>query len=47
MKKLELSIIVPALNEEKNIGELLKSIKAQHLLCEIIVADAGSKDKNC
>ena len=45
MKKPELSIVIPALNEEKNIGKLLESVKAQRFPCEIIVADAGSKDK--
>jgi len=41
-----LSIIIPTLNEEKNIGRLLKSIKRQGFKdYEIIVADAGSKDK--
>lgn len=45
MKNPKLSIIIPALNEEKNIGKLLESVKAQRFPCEIIVADAGSKDK--
>lgn len=41
-----ISIIIPALNEEKHLAALLRSIKAQNLKdCEIIVADAGSKDK--
>lgn len=41
-----LSIIIPALNEEKYIGETLKSIHSQNYKnYEIIVADAGSKDK--
>jgi len=42
-----LSIIIPALNEEKYLPLLLKSIKDQSFSKEheIIVADAGSKDK--
>lgn len=43
--KPELSIIIPALNEEKHISKLLKSIKSQNFPCEIIVADAESSDK--
>jgi len=42
----ELSIIIPTLNEEKYLPKLLKSIKKQSYKdYEIIVADAGSKDK--
>ncbi len=41
-----LSIIIPTLNEEKYLPLLLESIKKQDFLdYEIIVADAGSKDK--
>jgi len=41
-----LSIIIPALNEEKYLPLLLESIKKQNFKdYEIIVADAGSKDK--
>ena len=41
-----LSIVIPALNEEKCLPRLLKSIKKQRIDdLEIIVADAGSKDK--
>lgn len=44
--KFMLSIIIPALNEEKFIPLLLESIKKQDFQdYEIIVADAGSKDK--
>ena len=44
-QKPKISIIIPCLNEQKHISILLKSIKAQNFPCEIIVADAGSKDK--
>ena len=44
MKKHELSIIIPALNEARNLEKLLRSIKIQNFQCEIIVADAGSND---
>ena len=41
-----LSIIIPTLNEEKYLPSLLDSIKSQDYKdYEIIVADAGSKDK--
>jgi glycosyltransferase involved in cell wall biosynthesis len=41
-----LSIIIPALNEEKYLPQLLKSIKEQDFKdYEIIVAEAGSEDK--
>src|SRR3989344_4960537 len=41
-----LSIIIPALNEEKNLPRLFESIKKQNFGgYEIIVADAGSKDR--
>lgn len=41
-----LSIIIPTLNEEKYLPQLLKSIKRQNFRdYEIIVADAGSEDK--
>jgi glycosyltransferase involved in cell wall biosynthesis len=41
-----LSIIIPTLNEEKYLPQLLKSIKKQDFESyEIIVADGGSKDR--
>ena len=43
---LMLSIIIPTLNEEKYLPKLLESIKNQsYKNYEVIVADAGSKDK--
>lgn len=43
---MKLSIIIPTLNEEKNILNLLKSIKKQSFKdYEIIVADKNSEDK--
>jgi len=42
---VELSIIIPSYNEEKNLKLLLESIKKQKYDCEIIVSDADSKDK--
>ena len=43
---MKLSIIIPALNEGKNIPKLLNSLKKQSFSdYEIIVADAGSKDE--
>ena len=44
---MKLSIIIPTLDEEKNLPYLLNRIKEQTSEhdCEIIVSDAGSKDK--
>ncbi len=44
--KLDISVIMPALNEEKYLFLLLESIKKQNFSdYEIIVADGGSQDK--
>ena len=41
-----ISLVIPTLNEEKNIGESLRSLKNQtYRNFEIIIADGGSKDK--
>lgn len=46
MPSCKLSVIIPALNEEKTLSGLLNSIKAQTFSdYEIILADAGSTDK--
>lgn len=45
MFQSKLSIIIPTLNEEKNIGACLRAILAQNSNAEIIVSDAGSSDK--
>jgi len=41
---MKLSIIIAALNEEKYLPKLLKSIKSQRHQCEVIVADSCSED---
>jgi glycosyltransferase involved in cell wall biosynthesis len=42
----KISIVIPALNEERNLPTLFKSIKDQNFAdYEIILADAGSTDK--
>ncbi|HRP68451.1 MAG TPA: glycosyltransferase, partial [Turneriella sp.] len=42
----KISVVIPALNEERDLPELLSSLKAQSFRnFEVIVADAGSKDK--
>jgi dolichol-phosphate mannosyltransferase len=41
----DLTIIIPALNEGQNIGELLENITHQLVGAKIIVADDGSKDQ--
>ncbi len=40
-----ISVIVPTLNEEKNICHTLSLLLAQGLECEIIVVDGGSNDQ--
>ena len=46
MKRIDLAIVIPTLNEEKYIGRLLDSISSQTALPkELIVVDAKSKDK--
>jgi glycosyltransferase involved in cell wall biosynthesis len=44
---VDVSIIVPALNEEKNIKDCLRSLRAQETKkdFEVIVSDSGSKDR--
>ena len=44
---MELSIIIPTLDEEKNLPRLLKEIREQTSAynCEVIIADANSKDR--
>ncbi len=44
-KRQHISIIIPTLNEEKNLGFLLHYIKQNFNSCEIIVVDGGSSDK--
>jgi glycosyltransferase involved in cell wall biosynthesis len=45
---MKISIIIPTKNEEKNIENLLKSIKSQYCNeLEIIVVDNNSEDKTC
>ncbi len=42
---MKLSIIIPAYNEEKTIGQLLIKVLGQTLVQEVIVVDDGSKDE--
>ncbi|MDH5401706.1 MAG: glycosyltransferase [Candidatus Heimdallarchaeota archaeon] len=42
---LALTVIIPTLNEEKNIGDLCRSILALHQEIDILVVDDGSTDK--
>jgi rSAM/selenodomain-associated transferase 2 len=39
-----ISVIIPTLNEEKNIGVCIRRVLAEGADCEIIVADGGSTD---
>jgi len=40
----DLSIVVPTLNEQDNMPELIKRVKALNLNCELIIVDSDSKD---
>lgn len=42
-----LSVIIPALNEEKNLRATLASIGRPHRQLEILLADGGSTDETC
>jgi len=42
---MKITAIVPAYNEEKNIGRVLKVLLKSFLLDEVIVVDDGSRDK--
>jgi len=49
-KKKTISVVIPTLNEEDNVGNVIRAIKeplmdANHLVDEIIVIDSGSTDK--
>ncbi|MGE0792596.1 MAG: glycosyltransferase family 2 protein [Candidatus Woesearchaeota archaeon] len=44
-KNKSIAAIIPAYNEEKRIGNVLKQISKSKLINEIIVVDDGSKDK--
>ncbi len=41
---MNLSVVIPVYNEEKNVGEIIKRVQAVKLAKEIIVVDDGSKD---
>ena len=48
MNKIELSVVVPCFNEEKNISELvnrcLTLFKKKEMLAEVILVNDGSQD---
>ena len=42
---MRVSVVIPALNEERHLGQLLSDIRRQSLRPEeVIVVDAGSRD---
>ncbi len=45
LKRCKVSVVIPTLNEEKNIARCIESIVQQNVAAEIIVADGGSVDK--
>ncbi len=42
---MELSVVIPVYNEEKNIGEIIKRVQAAKLAKEIVIVDDASKDR--
>jgi len=40
-----ISVVIPALNEEENIGRCIAAIRTEGPVCEVIVADGGSSDR--
>jgi glycosyltransferase involved in cell wall biosynthesis len=48
MKRIDISIVLPCLNEELTLGKCIKEAqewaKTEHLQCEVVVADNGSTD---
>ncbi|HNR25839.1 MAG TPA: glycosyltransferase, partial [Methanobacteriaceae archaeon] len=43
-RELTVSVIIPAFNEEKTVGEVVKVVKSLNYIYEIIVVDDGSTD---
>ena len=44
---MQLSVIIPTLNEADRIGALVAGLKRTDATCEVIVVDAGSEDDTC
>jgi rSAM/selenodomain-associated transferase 2 len=40
-----ISVIIPTLNEEDNIGRCIQAIRSEDDCCEVILADGGSTDR--
>ena len=40
-----ISVIIPTLNEEDNIGRCIRAIRSEDHCCEVILADGGSTDR--
>ncbi len=41
---MDLTVIIPVLNEEKTLKEIITRVKATNLASEILVVDDGSTD---
>lgn len=48
-EKLEISVIIPVMNEAQNLRDLIPFLKkfGAHFIVDIIVVDGGSKDDSC
>lgn len=44
-KNIKTLIIIPAFNEEKNIGHVISSVRKEFSLCDILVVNDGSNDR--
>ncbi len=40
-----ISVVIPALDEEENISRCIEAIRTEGPICEVIVADGGSRDR--
>lgn len=45
MKKADCLVIIPAYNEEKNVGKVLKDIRGLSIPLDVVVVNDGSRDK--
>ncbi len=46
-KNLTVSVIIPAYNEEKTVGNVVRVVKSLNYINEVIVVDDGSTDQDC
>ena len=47
MSAPSISVVIPCLNEDRHLEDLLSDLKTQSRPCEVVVADGGSTDGSC